>query len=146
MAMAVCSGSPAEGDVLLLLPPDHQCCLSTEGVWPSLLGAAVRMWCSFHDLSHRELLGLRLQDYFVVKLLVRKLGCGMCIIKGLRQLIKALISGSHPCPRSSFLHQFCALLHVKTKTKNKPVVSLRVWGGGMTRTKESKLPQQESVT
>lgn len=64
--------SPAradEGRGLLPVPPDRQCCLSTEEEWPSLLGAAVRTWCSFHGLSHQELQGLRLQDYFVVKLL-----------------------------------------------------------------------------
>lgn len=43
MAMAICSISPVEGGVLLPVPLDHQCCLSTEEEWPSLLGAAVRM-------------------------------------------------------------------------------------------------------
>lgn len=69
MATAVCSVSPIEGGVLLPIPPDHQCCLSTEEEWPSLLGAAVTMWCNFHGLSHQELQGLRLQDCFVVKFL-----------------------------------------------------------------------------
>lgn len=69
MAMAICSISPVESGVLLPVPLDHQCCLSTEEEWPSLLGAAVRMWYSFHGLFHQELQGLRLQDYFVVKLL-----------------------------------------------------------------------------
>lgn len=39
---ATSTARPDEGRGLLPVPPDRQCCLSTEEEWPSLLGAAVR--------------------------------------------------------------------------------------------------------
>lgn len=113
--------------------PDRQCCLSTEEEWPSLLGAAVRTWCSFHGLSHQELQELRLQDYFVVKLLRYKKISVWDLYYQRTNAAHQSFDFSQPPPMLSFL----CLPYATTVPSMYGVWVSFGWGGkGMTRTKE----------